>query len=68
MSNMENFQCPFSQSECVTYACMMYDKRLNNCSIPVLALNIFKLMKTIEPIVEAQKSKHPFPFPPQRKN
>ena len=68
MSNMENFQCPFSQSECVTTACMMYDQRLHNCSIPVLTWNIFKLIKTLEPIVEAQTPKQPFPFPPQRKN
>ena len=68
MNNMENYQCPFSQSECVTTACMMYDKRLNNCSIPVLTVNIFKLIKTLEPIVEAQTSKKPFPFSTQRKN
>lgn len=68
MNNMESYQCPFSQSECVTSACMMYDKRLNNCSIPVLTLNIYKLMKTLEPMIKAQTPKQPFPFPTQREN
>lgn len=66
MNNMESFQCPFSQSECVTSACMLYDKRLGNCLVSVLAYNLYKLDQTLKQITDQQK--RGFPFPAQRKN
>ena len=66
MNNMESQQCPFSQSECVTSACMLYDKRLDNCQVSVLAYNLYKLDQSLKQITDPQKST--FPFPPQRKN
>ena len=66
MNNMENQQCPFSQSECVTTACMLYNKVLNNCEVSVLAWNLYQLDKTLKQITDSQKPI--FPFPPQRKN
>jgi len=66
MNNMENQQCPFSQSECITNACRLYDKRLDNCQISVMAYNLYKLDQTLKQITDSQKPI--FPFPPQRKN
>ena len=66
MNNMESYQCPFSQSECVTSACMFYDKRLDNCLVYVLAYNLYKLNKTLKQGSDPQK--RGFPFPPQREN
>ncbi len=66
MNNMESFQCPFSQSECITTACRLYDKRLDNCQVSVLAYNLYKLDQTLKQITELKKLT--FPFPPQRKN
>lgn len=66
MNNMENFQCPFSQSECITTACRLYDKRLDNCQVSVLAYNLYKLDQTLKQINELKKLT--FPFPTQQKN
>jgi len=66
MNNMENFQCPFSQSECITNACMLYEKRLDNCLVSVLAYNLYKLDQTLKQGLDPQKQR--LPFPTQRKN
>lgn len=66
MSNMESFQCPFSQSECITSDCRLYDKRLDNCQVSVLAYNLYKLDQTLKQVADPQK--RGFPFPTQRKN
>ena len=66
MNNMESFQCPFSQSECITTACRLYDKRLDNCQVSVLAYNLYKLDQTLKQINDLKKLT--FPFPTQREN
>ena len=66
MNNMESFQCPFSQSECVTSACMLYDKRLGNCLVSVLAYNLYRLDQTLKQGSDPQKPR--LPFPPQREH
>ncbi|WP_320043760.1 hypothetical protein [uncultured Desulfobacter sp.] len=66
MNNMENQQCPFSQSECITTACRLYDRRLNNCQVSVLAYNLYKLDQTLKQIKDLKKLT--FPFPTQREN
>jgi len=67
MNNMENYQCPFSQSECVTTACRLYDERLNNCALNMIFINLYKLERTIASITPKDEPGI-FPFPPQRKN
>ena len=66
MNNMEKQQCPFSQSECITTACRLYDKRLDNCQVSVLAYNLYKLDQTLKQINDLKKLT--FPFPTQREN
>lgn len=67
MSKMERSQCPFSQSECVTYTCMLYDQRLDNCLVSVLAYNLYRLDLTLKRSIETQEPQQPgsFPFPRQ---
>lgn len=41
-------QCPFSQSECTKTQCAIYNDKANNCALPLIAYNLWKLLTVIE--------------------
>jgi len=50
-SRLTNKQCPFFKAPCLQDNCAIYDSRLNNCSIPVSMLNLYKVEQALLKLV-----------------
>jgi hypothetical protein len=40
-------QCPFSKTDCIKTQCAIYNDKANNCALPLIAYNLWKLEATI---------------------
>jgi len=58
MSKFEDKICPFLHKECLSSGCALYEEKLDNCVISLLAYNLFKLFSVLN---DKDKSKR-FPF------
>ena len=65
MNRLQSLQCPFYKEECITSACAMYDPRLDNCAVQVIAYNLYKLDMTLKQTMQGNNHSQPnqFPFP-----
>jgi hypothetical protein len=67
-SRSQNKQCPFFKAQCLQDNCAVYDSKLNNCSIPVLMMNLYKVEQAVLKVVAELPSENsptesiPFPF------
>ena len=67
-SRLQNKQCPFFKAQCLQDSCAIYDTRLNNCSIPVSMLNLYRVEQVLLKLVAGLPSENiptestPFPF------
>ena len=67
MSRLQSHQCPFYKEECITSACAMYDPRLDNCAVQVIAYNLYKLDMSLKQVMEGnnqnRSGQSPLPVP-----
>ncbi len=43
ITNLEERNCPFNKSNCLTSSCALYNQKLKNCAIHLIVNNLWKL-------------------------
>ena len=42
-SNLNERNCPFNKTNCITSSCAIYNQKLNNCALHLIVNNLWKL-------------------------
>jgi hypothetical protein len=59
MSRLQDKQCPFFKSACLTTNCAIFDERLDNCLTSIATFNMYKLANAIANATPEANSNQP---------